>query len=60
MNRSGTPGSTISERGGDPENYNQASILLENEDLKVILHCRAYDEGVAFALDFPGRKVSIH
>lgn len=44
------------ERKEIPENYNQASILLENEDLKVILHCRAYDEGVAFALDFPGQE----
>lgn len=41
------------ERKEIPDNYNQASIRLVNNDLEVTLICRAYDEGVAFSLEFP-------
>ncbi|MFZ2340544.1 MAG: glycoside hydrolase family 97 N-terminal domain-containing protein [Bacteroidales bacterium] len=41
------------ERKEIPDNYNQASIRLENDDLEITLICRAYDEGVAFSLEFP-------
>jgi len=41
------------ERKEIPDNYNQASIRLENDDLEITIICRAYDEGVAFSLEFP-------
>ncbi len=36
-----------------PDNYNQVKIFLENDNLKINLICRAYNEGVAFAYEFP-------
>lgn len=44
------------ERKEIPDNYNQASIRLENDDLEVTLICRAYDEGVAFSIEFPSQN----
>ena len=41
------------ERKEVPDNYNQAKIFLENNDLKINLICRTYDEGVAFSYEFP-------
>jgi alpha-glucosidase len=41
------------ERKEVPDNYNQVKIFLENNDLKINLICRAYNEGVAFAYEFP-------
>ena len=41
------------ERKEIPDHYNQASIRLENDDLEITFICRAYDEGVAFSLEFP-------
>lgn len=41
------------ERKEIPDNYNQARIRLENDDVEVTVICRAYDEGVAFSLEFP-------
>jgi alpha-glucosidase len=36
-----------------PDNYNQAIIYMENKTGKINLICRAYNEGVAFAYEFP-------
>ena len=41
------------ERKEVPDNYNQAKIFLENNDLKINLICRSCDEGVAFSWEFP-------
>jgi alpha-glucosidase len=39
-----------------PDNYNQTKIFLENNDLRINLICRAYNEGVAFAYEFPEQQ----
>ena len=39
-----------------PDIYNQVKIFLENEEIKVNLICRAYNEGVAFAYEFPEQQ----
>ena len=44
------------ERKVVPDNYNQTMIFLESEDLKINLICRAYNEGVAFAYEFPKQE----
>jgi alpha-glucosidase len=36
-----------------PDNYNEIKVFLENDEIKVNLICRAYNEGVAFAFEFP-------
>jgi alpha-glucosidase len=41
------------ERKDIPDNYNQVKIFLENNDLKINLIIRAYNEGVAFSYEFP-------
>ena len=47
---------SFGERRVIPDNYNQVKIFLENDEIKVNLICRAYNEGVAFAYEFPGQK----
>jgi len=44
------------ERKEIPDNYNQLRLIMENNDLKINLVCRAYNEGVAFAYEFPGHN----
>jgi len=41
------------ERSKIPENYNQVRISMENNGTKLNVVCRAYNEGVAFACEFP-------
>jgi alpha-glucosidase len=41
------------ERKEIPDNYNQVKIYLKNNDLKINLVLRAYNEGVAFSYEFP-------
>ncbi len=41
------------ERKEIPDNYNQAIIALGNEKISINLICRAYNEGVAFSVEFP-------
>jgi len=41
------------ERREVPDKYNQTTIYLESSTLKVNLICRAYNEGVAIAYEFP-------
>ena len=41
------------ERKEVPDNYNQVKIFMANNDLKFNMICRAYNEGVAFAWEFP-------
>jgi alpha-glucosidase len=41
------------ERRDIPDNYNQVKIFLENDNIKINLICRAYNEGIAFAFEFP-------
>lgn len=41
------------ERKEVPENYNQVKVFLENNGTKINFICRAYNEGVAFAYEFP-------
>jgi alpha-glucosidase len=41
------------EKSDVPDNYNQTTIFLERSGLKVNLICRAYNEGVAIAYEFP-------
>jgi alpha-glucosidase len=36
-----------------PDNYNQVKILTERNGTKINFICRAYNEGVAFAYEFP-------
>jgi len=44
------------ERKEVPDNYNQVTIFLESTDLKINIICRAYNEGVAFAYEFPEQQ----
>ena len=39
-----------------PDIYNQVKIFLESNEIKVNLICRAYNEGVAFAYEFPEQE----
>lgn len=36
-----------------PDNYNQISVSLESGEAKVVLICRAYNEGLAFSYEIP-------
>jgi alpha-glucosidase len=47
---------SFGERKEVPENYNQVTLFLENNGRKINLICRAYNEGVAFAYEFPGQE----
>jgi len=44
------------ERREVPDNYNQAKIFLENGEMKINLICRVYNEGAAFAYEFPEQE----
>jgi len=44
------------ERKYVPDNYNQTTIFLKRENIKINLICRAYNEGVAFAYQFPQQE----
>jgi alpha-glucosidase len=44
------------ERKEVPDNYNQAKIFLENDEIKINLIYRAYNEGIAFAYEFPDQE----
>jgi alpha-glucosidase len=44
---------SFGERNDVPEHYNQVKVFLDNGATKVNLICRAYNEGVAFAYEFP-------
>ncbi len=39
-----------------PDNYNQLKIFLGSRGLKINLICRAYNEGIAFAYEFPEQQ----
>ncbi len=39
-----------------PDNYNQAKFFLGNKELNINLICRVYNEGIAFAYEFPQQK----
>lgn len=41
------------EKKNIPDNYNQIKIFMENNNLKINLICRAYNEGIAFSYEFP-------
>jgi alpha-glucosidase len=41
------------ERREISDNFNQSKIFLKNGNLKINLICRVYNEGVAFAYEFP-------
>ncbi len=41
------------ERREIPDKYNEIKILLENDEIKINLICRAYNEGIAFAYEIP-------
>jgi alpha-glucosidase len=43
----------LGEKREIPEIYNQTTIFLEGPGLKMTLICRAYNEGVAIAYEFP-------
>jgi alpha-glucosidase len=47
---------SFGERREIPDIYNQVKIFLENDEIKVNLICRAYNEGVAFAYEFPRQE----
>ena len=53
---SGTWINYFGERKEIPDNYNQVKIFLENKGLKINLIFRAYNEGVAFAYEFPEQE----
>jgi alpha-glucosidase len=44
---------TFGERREVPDKYNEIKILLENDQIKMNLICRAYNEGIAFAYEIP-------
>jgi len=44
------------ERREIPDNYNQIVIGLENEKIMINLICRAYNEGIAFSIEFPRQE----
>ena len=44
---------TFGEKREIPDNYNEIKIFLENDEIKVNLICRAYNEGIAFAYEIP-------
>lgn len=52
---------SFGEKKDVPDNYNQVKIFLESADLNINLVCRVYNEGVAFAYEFPeqGRRDSV-
>ncbi len=39
-----------------PDNYNQAEFFLGNKEMNINLICRVYNEGIAFAYEFPKQK----
>jgi alpha-glucosidase len=39
-----------------PDNYNQIKVFFESNEIKVNLICRAYNEGIAFACEFPEQQ----
>jgi len=41
------------ERSEIPDNYNQLKIFLKNKEIRINLIFRVYDEGAAFAYEFP-------
>jgi alpha-glucosidase len=41
------------ERREIPDNYNQAKFFLSNREISINLICRVYNEGIAFAYEFP-------
>ena len=44
------------ERKQVPDNYNQVKIFLESDDVKINFICRVYNEGAAFAYEFPEQE----
>lgn len=44
------------ERKEIPDNYNQAKLFIENKELRINVICRVYNEGIAFAYEFPEQK----
>jgi alpha-glucosidase len=44
---------SFGERREIPDRYNEIKILLENDEIKINLICRAYNEGIAFAYEIP-------
>lgn len=44
------------ERKVVPDNFNQAKFFLGNNELNINLICRVYNEGIAFAYEFPEQK----
>jgi alpha-glucosidase len=44
---------SFGERREIPDKYNEIKILLENDQIKMNLICRAYNEGIAFAYEIP-------
>jgi len=42
------------ERSNVPDNYNELKLFLENDNESMNLVFRAYNEGIAFAYEFPG------
>ena len=41
------------ERKEVPDVYNQVKVFLESDEIKVNMICRAYNEGIAFACEYP-------
>jgi alpha-glucosidase len=39
-----------------PDNYNEVTVFIDGSNFKTRLICRVYNEGVAFAYEFPGQK----
>jgi alpha-glucosidase len=46
---------TFGERREIPDKYNEIKIFLENDEIKINLICRAYNEGIAFVYEIPER-----
>ena len=44
------------ERKEVPDNYSELKIFLENDEIKINLIYRAYNEGIAFAYEFPDQE----
>jgi alpha-glucosidase len=38
------------------DNYNQVKLFMESKDVKINFICRVYNEGVAFAYEFPQQE----
>ena len=43
----------LGEKKNIPDNYNEVKLLFDNNGIRINLICRAYNEGIALAYEFP-------